>query len=530
MNPHRSYAILLVNILSGLIRMLSSKLLLKAKLFWLRIDLKFEKLLSSINRRLPQIMRVGKVGLLTTVISVILGTSTVLAANPTYDTNIEYFSRASYLSYVTAINTTFEGEPVYDPDTQEYKRVGGLLSTLTQLQAKVFQETDQVSGVRYVADTLESAKIAPPVYAQATGYTTLQPVLRIWRVARDLSLGLMVAMGLVVALMILLRVRSGQGYVTLVTGLPKIIVAIVLIIFSYSIAGFMVDLGNIMTRLVTSDSVLYNEANESESLIHPNMWPDINQGGNILYPYDWEGAHNTDFSGPGDPEIRSDGWKTLNVFRLMAGMINFTDWGCEDGSCQIVEVINTPTGMDIVDGGVSLLEDAGGFVDVTAETIIDIYLAIIAFKILFMLVQAFSELLLRSITGPFVFLGIPFQGFSPVVHWVRETFGAVLVFPVTLILLFIAAYFSNQIGAPWYINPDDARFEFAPEMLTHTVDDVGFVGKLLGIGIISILPNVKSEIEKRLQISPLPQQATGSLRNIVSKVPVIGAAASMLGV
>ncbi|MDD3647790.1 MAG: hypothetical protein PHS44_04820, partial [Candidatus Dojkabacteria bacterium] len=243
---------------------------LRLRLFFSRFLLFLDRYRVPLNRKLPKLLKLSRYGFVTTMISVILGTGMVLGAEEGECTNLERYTGACWYTdpseekgnhdyLVQWLNKQFEGYRTYNETTGEYESKGGLIASITNLDSAIYTNTDQVSAVRFLANTLEEAKIVSPAYAQATGYTTLQPVLLIWRKVRNVALTFILVIGMVIAIMILLRVQSGQGYVTLMSALPRIIMAILLIIFSYAIAGLMIDVGNVVSRFLVSKGLFVNE-------------------------------------------------------------------------------------------------------------------------------------------------------------------------------------------------------------------------------------------------------------------------------
>ncbi|MFC1780478.1 hypothetical protein ACFLY9_02180 [Patescibacteria group bacterium] len=516
-------------------------IILKAKYIYLKASFSFERRVNPINQKLPRILKITKYSLVTTVISVILGTGVVVAQDSggqcsnlemwtgACDTSIEKGSNDYMVQW---LNKQFEGTLVYDSTTGSYIRQGGLLATMSEMQGVVLRNTDQVSGFRYMANTLEDAKLITPAYAQATGYTTLQPVLVLWKKVRNLTLSFVIVVGLIIAIMILFRVRSGQGYVSLLSSLPKLVVTIVLILSSYAIGGLAIDIGNVITKFAISRSVFVNDEFIPGSDTGGFLGELIYDGSDTRYPLDWEQATNKSEYDLGEVAADSGNtWRTMNIFRLMAGMTNFSNWSADCApNCRISDIIRTPTGYIIIDEITTGLESLGELPDSLLEAILNIYLAIVSFKIFFMLVQAFAELIMRILSAPLQFLGIPFTGFTSFMSWGKSVLASSLTFPATFILMFVAAYFSGQNLAPWWFRQGLVEFDQAPEMLTHTVSDVAFVGNLVSIGILLMIPNIKKLIEQMLTVTPTQiEGAAQGLKGFAQRIPVVGAAMGFLG-
>jgi len=116
------------------------------------------------------------------------------------------------------------------------------------------------SGVEYVANVASRLKIIPDAYAQGIGFEGLQPALKAWKVTRNMTYALSILAVIVISFMIMFRVKiSPQVVITVQSALPKIIIALVLITFSYAIAGFIIDISylflGIISALVTNSGI-----------------------------------------------------------------------------------------------------------------------------------------------------------------------------------------------------------------------------------------------------------------------------------
>jgi hypothetical protein len=111
--------------------------------------------------------------------------------------------------------------------------------------------TRPVSGIAYFKDIAERAKLVPEVSAQGFGFSAANPVLGLWRMVRNVTYFLLILVIIVMSFMIMFRVKiSPQTVITVQSALPKIIVALLLITFSYAIAGLLIDLMYVVIGLI----------------------------------------------------------------------------------------------------------------------------------------------------------------------------------------------------------------------------------------------------------------------------------------
>ena len=156
----------------------------------------------------------------------------------------------------TAITCIFKGGGVdscaaqnpmvaMDTSTQPYVEKGVL--------ATLFNPNRSLSGVNYVREKLASLSIIPEAQAQNAGFGfyALGPVQNIWQKSRDIMYGLFVIIIIVFAFMIMFRVKlNPQTVVSIQSAIPKIIITLILVTFSYAIAGLMIDLMYVVIGLV----------------------------------------------------------------------------------------------------------------------------------------------------------------------------------------------------------------------------------------------------------------------------------------
>ncbi|MBN2015591.1 hypothetical protein JW766_02055 [Candidatus Dojkabacteria bacterium] len=499
-----------------------------------RIRLKFYKLrlfLLTLNNQLPKLLRVTRWGIITTILSLVLSVSVVFAQDDESRANLDTFSeyQLTYMLKNLAIGT---GPQRYSASGQT---TTGATYYLNSLMGEIYEETDQVSAVAYVQDTLEDAHLVQPAYAQASGYTMLNPILELWKKIRNVSLAIIVVVGLILAIMILFRVRSGQGYVSVLNALPKMLVAILLIVFSYSIGGLMLDLTTLGTKGVLAFFL-------DERFVNLDHVQNINE-----YPATMLNSSG-EIAQEGDAPV--EGLADYNIFRLMSVLVSFDSWGHYDcdpsdpdpympwkdisghpwqDQCglQIRDIIATPTNVRMLDFGIKVTGSGIGEWGLTL--IFNVFILMIVFKVFFALVGAFAQIILRVLIAPIQFMFVPIRGLETVTSWLKSVIAQVLVFPGTMLMLLIAALLGNYFGAPPYWINNDAidLFKDAPYMLTHSVQPGGlnFLGRIIAIIIVSQIPNLPKLIEQALQVTAGPDvgaELGQRLKAAAAKIPVLG--------
>ncbi|MBI1862825.1 hypothetical protein HYS00_01755 [Candidatus Microgenomates bacterium] len=131
-------------------------------------------------------------------------------------------------------NNPSDGDKYYKDSLMS--KVGGLMSTPF--------ENPPASGLYWARDSMQHIGLLPSAYAaEGIGFSKLSPLLAMWKAFRNVAYLLVVLAILAVGFMIMFRVKiNPQTVVSLENALPRIFISLILITFSFAIAGFMIDL------------------------------------------------------------------------------------------------------------------------------------------------------------------------------------------------------------------------------------------------------------------------------------------------
>lgn len=165
--------------------------------------------------------------------------------------NKESFDAQSFIDLMNSISTGVFG--CIDPKACPGKAAGS--GGAVMLMAGVIDTmhtNPPASGVAYFADMGSRLNLVRPAYAQAawqrpgTGY-----ILSLWRGFRNAAYVLFVLVFVGLAFAIMFRTKiDPRTVITIQSVLPRIVVALVLITFSWAIAGLLLDFAHVLTRLI----------------------------------------------------------------------------------------------------------------------------------------------------------------------------------------------------------------------------------------------------------------------------------------
>ena len=119
------------------------------------------------------------------------------------------------------------------------------------------------SGIDSINSTLAKFDLAQPVQAAGYGFTTLSGIQRLWSASRNMAYLLMVIILIASGFLIMFRVKiNPQTVVSLQSMIHKLVITLILVTFSYAIAGLVID-------LVYAFIVFFIALLNSGGVIHP---------------------------------------------------------------------------------------------------------------------------------------------------------------------------------------------------------------------------------------------------------------------
>lgn len=281
------------------------------------------------------------------------------------------------------------------------------------LWQQVFSERP-ISAVTYFKDAARNIHLIPEVQAQTTpgfGFSALNPILELWKASRNIVYSLTVLIIIVLSFMIMFRVKlNPQTSITVQSAIPKVIIALILITFSYAIAGLLIDLMYVVLGLISiafANSGLWNGAAQPQSAVA--FFNLMTQGPAI-----------------GDARLGIFGFMT----RFFGGFV-----------VAMVMLFFSANNIFLI---------LGSIIGIVLAILSVIILFINGIRVVWILFKALAQILLSVIVAPFqILLGvvIPNIGFG---SWMRSYIANLAVFPVVSILFVLASYFLTlAIGTLW---------------------------------------------------------------------------------
>ncbi len=357
----------------------------------------------------------------------------------------------------------------------------------------------------FVNDIGKTLGFMPQVHAQGIGFSGLSVLLNLWKAFRNIAYALLAVIMIAIGFMVMFRKKiDPKTVVTVQNAIPRIVVALLLVTFSYAIVGIMIDLMYLSIILITSVvgaasggslgkavSVGTSFSIQMPSLSNPN-------------PISGTSTSLT------TPEVTSlllsGGVGKLLGFFFGSGFQAFNDIGSmftgavgEPGTTiakyagpVIGFLINGPKGAaagTLLSGPVLL-------------SVILVVILIFGFiRLVFMLLDAYINIIIALLTAPFQLMMEAIPGTNSFASWFRNLLSKLIAFPITVTLLLVAAILTSE---------DNSGAIWAPPLLSNGGGTYGMAG-LIGLGMLMIIPTVVGGIQKAMKAEPLVPGGLGPI-------------------
>lgn len=411
-----------------------------------------------------------------------------------------------------------------------YVQPGGLVLAMGGFIGAMYTPPAHLSD--FTSDLASNFGIVKPALAQGVGYQSISPLIMIWKVIRNVVYLFFVVIFVIVGFAIMLRFKiDPRTVMSIENQLPKLIVGLLLVTFSFAIAGFLIDVMWLTTFLVIN-ILTPNLPGLDPKLVNGSLFQNPFSFFNNIAAFDSKHpAGITDVSGQAAASIMVllKGLFTANTSQQL-GLTPPTSTGGGGGGCSGWDVIswipvvggaaskvacvvsgvvtNGKVGInvgDIIANGVGylltfLIGGLGFFV-------IFIALLIALFRVWFSLLMSYAYILLDIVLGPlFILFGaIPGSKIS-FTAWVQDLLANLISFPTVIAIFLLGRLFMS------YFAPNQQAL-FVPPLIgnTNATDVAGFsvynpVGSLIGLALMLITPGI---VKTMKELFKAPQNKLG---------------------
>lgn len=339
-------------------------------------------------------------------------------------------------------------------------QAGGVLGQTMAMNTRMLENPPNLQTRAYIRETLADNIVSPqPVYAK-TGSQYLSTIVDVWQAVRNVSYSFLAVILVVMGFMIMFRHQvDPRTVMTFTLALPRIVISLVLITFSYPLAGFIIDLGSVLKALF--DSAFRD----------------------VFHPYG------------------------MTVVEPLSVMNNFID------NFIAISPLSVKTW---VLGQANIYLGGTGITSAFIALVLTIVALIVAFYLFFILIFRYAGIFVQVIFAPLAFLwgALPGQE-DTITSWFKGFVVNVLTFPVIYLMVSLANYIAEFTKTSAMPMPDDLGWS--------SITNVGGVniGGLVAFGILIAATKVPEALEDALDIRPSARGGVEPMR-VASKIPVIG--------
>ncbi|OGK16612.1 hypothetical protein A2690_03285 [Candidatus Roizmanbacteria bacterium RIFCSPHIGHO2_01_FULL_39_12b] len=380
------------------------------------------------------------------------------------------------------------------------------------------------SGVYYVKNTLSHFGFIPSAYAaEGIGFSSLNPLFKVWRALRDISLMVIVVVIIFIGFLIMFRMKlNPQTVINIENSLPKIVITLIVITFSFAIVGFLIDLMYIlMTVIMTALGPLANIPTDQLATKYLFAEPfDIfslfadkgNTGGELIgnILFDLPNALMraipivSDFAQIMGVIIGF--WKIFpflwtHLIGGTYGQLFNIDWTIPligvtlDGPIAAVLTRIFFTAI-LIPFSFSL---AAFIVPILIGLLILLTVISLFFRILFMILRSYVMILFLTILSPLLLLIEAIPGQSSFSNWFRTLLSELITFPTLIAILLIGTIITESIGTNGFLT----QFPFLYGINGNALS------MIVGMMLLFLIPDLVKKVKTKIQPKPMGLENAG---------------------
>lgn len=394
-----------------------------------------------------------------------------------------------------------------DADVNFHSSLYGMVGSMIALP----YTNPPASGVFWVQNTMERTGLVPNVFAaQGIGFSSLRPLLSLWMLFRNIAIALIVIAIILLGFMIIFRLRiNPQTVVTMQNSIPRIFATLLLISFSFAIAGFMIDVMYLLSGVVVSILGGYQAPGQlAPYMTHERQLVLVTQSGiwRVFNEVFWNSKIVTlgyDLLSIAPSAVSWTiraipsaaviiGMKQFDVTNkfLTGEMLSIRTWAA--GAPETILAIITWLILLFVLPIISPII-LGLIILITTSLVVFV-------RIILLVLKAYIRILLNVILAPVILLPNVIPGRNDFSHWIKALAADLAVFPTIMVLFMISGIIA--------IIPTDQGNFWTPPFLSSAVNPNSF-RMILSIGILFLIPNIVASIrgifgiqESRLGFGP----------------------------
>ena len=362
-----------------------------------------------------------------------------------------------------------------------------------------------IQTAAYLASLGEGMGVVKKADAQVvgSGAGVLDPIFNLWKTSRNIAYLLMIIIFMVIGIMIMFRQKlNPQTVITAQAALPGLVIGLILVTFSYFLAGFISDVAFIGTNLVgyyfstaagvspdlTNGGLLQQISNKNIFSIF-SRFMDINSQENIT------NGLNSVWDSLGDGAQTA--LRLLAVFTAMQTTAQSTTF--------FKAFPDIGDGLQAAAVGLSGLFAAANPVSVAGGALYLIAILVLLyamFRLFMRLLTAYLTIIFLTISAPFQFMMASLPGRQgTATSWIRKMFSNVLIFPAVIAVFYFIAFIIGPTTvdlSPFTSANTNVQIAGNNVFPLFGGIDLSFIRILLAFGALIALPTIPDLIVKSL--------------------------------
>lgn len=357
------------------------------------------------------------------------------------------------------------------------------------------------SFIGWTKNTLSEAGFLPKTYAyEGIGFASLKPLISLWRIFRDFSFMIIVLVLVAIGFMIMFRTKiNPQTVISVENSLPKIILALILVTFSFPIAGLLYDLTNVVTLLIISllaKNAIYNVDIEHYQKFYLGLENGL--GNEIMFK-------NGKIFLIGGALLNIGGPVFNFVMRIIGGFIIYL-LVKKYGEVANNTVQNSADGVPII----KALTTLGGFllqyvvigglvsfgISFFIPLIISIFILFTGFyiyiKLLVIIIKSYITNIILTIISPLILIVEAVPGKNTFGFWLKSLIGNLIIFPIITFVIILSNIIINSYQS------NTINISYLP-----TIDTLD-IAILISFGLVFLIPDFINTAREFLGIKKSP--------------------------
>ncbi len=339
--------------------------------------------------------------------------------------------------------------------------------------------TPPANTYAFIMDTGQTLGFIPKTaYAQSIGFGGFAGLLPIWKAFRNLAYMILAIVMIVIGFMVMFRKKiDPKTVVTVQNALPKIVVALLLITFSYAIVGLMIDL---MYLLIFAAFALFKST---------GLLPDTTIGLTNIFIKD-----------PQQLYTQGGIWSNvLNINVDISKILGVSEWGALGAGITgatiagtIAALVGSATFWPIV--AIVLL--AAGSIPVILHVIIGITLFFLILKLFVFFLSTYIQIIMALIFAPFQLMFEAIPGSNSFESWMRNLTANILAFPIGAVMFMLSGVFMKLSNLP------NANLWTPPYTSVIGPFSSASIAALLSIAVVFAIPTIAAQVKELLKPKP----------------------------